>query len=48
MNEKTGYKIADYYEGTRNADSADWADMEEMHVHGAPASPVRHHGGPFL
>ena len=29
MNEKTGYKIADYYEGTRNADSADWADMEK-------------------
>jgi len=29
MNEKTGYKIADYYEGTRNADAADWDDMEK-------------------
>ena len=29
MNEKTGYKIADYYEGTRNADSAVWDDMEK-------------------
>ena len=29
MNEKTGYKIADYYEGARNADSADWSDMEK-------------------
>lgn len=29
MNEKTGYKIADYYEGARNACSGDWSDMEQ-------------------
>ena len=28
MNEKTGYKIADYYEGARNACSTDWSDMD--------------------
>lgn len=28
MNEKTGYKIADYYEGTRNACATDWSDMD--------------------
>lgn len=28
MDEKTGYKIAEYYEGSRNARSDDWEDME--------------------
>ncbi len=28
MDEKTGYKIAEYYEGSRNACAADWKDME--------------------
>lgn len=28
MNERTGYKIADYYEGARNARAESWSDME--------------------
>ncbi|MGN0372368.1 MAG: phosphotransferase [Enterocloster sp.] len=28
MNDRTGYKIADYYENARNADSGNWKDME--------------------
>ena len=28
MNERTGYKIAEYYEGARNADASDWSDMD--------------------
>lgn len=29
MNERTGYKIADYYEGARNASAHSWSDMEQ-------------------
>ena len=28
MDENTGYKISEYYEGSRNADSGSWEDME--------------------
>lgn len=28
FNGDTGYKIAEYYEGARNADASDWKDME--------------------
>lgn len=28
MNERTGYKIAEYYEGARNASADQWSDME--------------------
>ena len=28
MNDRTGYKIAEYYEGARNADASDWSDMD--------------------
>ena len=29
MNERTGYKIAEYYEGARNAAADSWSDMEQ-------------------
>ena len=29
LNEENGYKIADYYEGTRNGNADDWKDMEK-------------------
>ena len=29
LNEESGYKIADYYEGTRNGNADDWKDMEK-------------------
>lgn len=29
MNERTGYKIAEYYEGARNASADRWSDMEQ-------------------
>ena len=28
MHARTGYKIAEYYEGARNADASDWSDMD--------------------
>lgn len=28
MNDRTGYKIAEYYEGARNADASNWSDMD--------------------
>ena len=29
LNPETGYKIADFYEGARNASSEDWGDLEQ-------------------